>query len=118
MNKIQRCLNFLGIVKKAGKLKIGETLCNEYIKRGKVNLLIIAEDASKKNKEYFIKLCEENAINYLILGTKELLGRHIGKRDTAYIAITDYNMAKKVEELLQVSLQINGGDNIDQNQSV
>jgi len=113
VNQTLRILNFLGIVKKAGKLKVGETLCNEYIKRGKASLLIIAQDASERNKEHFIKLCEENKINYLIFGTKELLGRYIGKRDTGYIAITDYNMAKKIREFLQSPLQINGGDNID-----
>ena len=49
----QKILGYLGISAKAGKIVFGTESCIEKIEKKKVKLVIVAEDAARKNKEEF-----------------------------------------------------------------
>src|SRR5690554_170493 len=92
MNK-KKFYSFLGLCQRAGKLTSGEDSVKYEIKKGKIRLLIIAEDASHNTKESFLLQAQSKKIPYLIVGDKENLGLSIGKGYRALVGIKDKNMA-------------------------
>lgn len=98
MNKIY---SLLGLCYRAGKLVSGEVACEQSIRQKQVHVILVAEDASKNCKKKFADTGVYYKIPVFGLGTKEELGRAIGKEFRAVLAITDEGFAKKVRELLE-----------------
>lgn len=89
-------LSLLSLCQRAGRLQAGEFLCERVIKSKKVELLIIAQDASQNTKDKFMSNCDYYGIPYRIFSDKETLGKVIGKGLRATIAITDNGFAKSI----------------------
>lgn len=89
----ERFYSFLGLCQRADQVVSGEVAVNMEIKRGKMKLIIIAEDVSANTREKYVHQSEKNKIPILILGNKEQLGSAIGKGYRALIGIKDKNMA-------------------------
>ena len=94
-NKID---NLLRLAKKAGKLKIGRSPVLGAIKKGRVQLIIVADDASIKI-EREIKF-ENKKIEVLKYSTKNKLGELFGRQEVAVLAICDKNFAHSISQLL------------------
>ena len=58
----------LGISAKAGKLISGTDIVLENILKGKVNLVIVAEDASEKTIKNIKFFCEKENIEIIVFG--------------------------------------------------
>ena len=82
MNKIY---GLLGISTKAGKLVSGTDLVLEEIKKEKVKLVIVAEDASEKTIKNIIYYCNRYNVRYIVFGKIEELSKAIGKCNKAII---------------------------------
>jgi len=102
--------SMLGLAQKAGKLLSGEYTCEMAIKAKKCRLVIIASDASDKSKKKFIDMCNFREINIFEYGTKDELGKYIGKTSRAIIAIKDLGFANSIEKIF--NNKINGGEPI------
>ena len=89
---------------KAGKIAFGADSVEENIVKRKAKLVIVAEEASERTRNKFLKLCEEFEIPIIIDGTIEILSKTIGKTNKAIIGIKDENFAKSILE------KYNGGD--------
>ncbi len=85
--------SFLGLCQKAGKIVSGETGVNNELKRGKIKLLILAEDTSDNTKKAYIKKASNYGVSAIIAGNKEDLGMAIGKSYRGLIGVIDNNMA-------------------------
>ena len=96
-------LSFLGLARRAGKLKIGfDTVC-ESIENKKTDLVLIASDAGKSTKEGIEKLTLKSSLSRIILPyTKDEMGAAIGKY-AAVIAVTDEGFAKKIKLMCQTA---------------
>ncbi|WDV47742.1 ribosomal L7Ae/L30e/S12e/Gadd45 family protein [Clostridiaceae bacterium M8S5] len=92
--------SMLGIGKKAGYLKAGETPSVDAIKKRKGYMLIIAEDASDNTKSKFIKLSKKYDIEHHIIGSKELLGHSIGKDLISTIVVCNEQYSNALKKLL------------------
>ncbi len=79
----------IGLARKAGKAKDGEFACEKAIRSLRAELVIFADDASENTKKKFSDMCDYREVPCLCIGTKEMLGRCIGKTERAVIAITD-----------------------------
>jgi len=79
-------LSLLGLVYRAKKLILGEEVLNEI---KDVKYLFIANDASSKTKERYIKKCHYYNISYNTDFSSEELSRAIGKTNSKVIGITD-----------------------------
>ena len=93
--------SMLGIGKKAGYIKAGETPSIDSIKKSKGYMLIIADDASDNTKNKFIKLSKNYNIPYYLLGNKDALGHSIGKELISTIVVCDEQFSKALLKLLQ-----------------
>lgn len=94
----------LGIAMKAGKVTFGTESCLENIEKKKIQLILIAEDASERNKRHFEEKCKNYEIPYFVFGDTEHMSKAIGKSNKTVIGIQDKNLAGAIQKVL------NGGD--------
>jgi ribosomal protein L7Ae-like RNA K-turn-binding protein len=93
--------NLIGLAQRAGKLLSGEGTVESAIRRGKVKMLILAEDASANTKKVFINLAGGAHIPIHVFGTKIELGAAIGKSHRSVVAITDINFVRGLKPYLK-----------------
>ena len=98
---LNKQLSLLGLAMKAGKVVSGEFAVEKYVKEGKAHLVLVAEDASKNTKKSAHDMCVFYEVPLYDIGTKEELGRTIGKEYRALIAVTDENFAKAMTKKLE-----------------
>ena len=95
-----KVLSYLGLATKAGKIQSGEFSTEKSVKSGKAALVIVAEDASDNTKKNFTNMCVYHKVPMLVYGTKETLGRAMGKEMRASLALTDAGFVKAIEKLV------------------
>ncbi len=93
-------LSMLGIVAKSGKIASGEFATEKSIKSDMSYLVIVADDASENTKKQFKNMTEFYQVKLYFYGTKESLGRSIGKEYRSSLSINDENLANAVEKKL------------------
>ncbi len=96
----KKILSMLSLCQRAGKLSSGENTCEKLIKSGDVLVIIIAVDASDNTKEKFKNKALYYELPAYLFGTREELGRAIGKNFRAVLAVCDENFAIKIKEYL------------------
>ena len=89
-------LTLLGFAQKGKNLAAGEANVEAYLKKGRVCLLLIAEDQSAKNQQKWQYLAEDYEIEAILFGTKEELGHATGLSPRGIVGITDEQMAKAI----------------------
>ena len=99
-NNMQKIHSLLGIAMRAGKLVSGEDGTMIDLKKGKLNLVIVAEDASNNTKKLFKDKSSLRHVNCIELSTKSDLGISIGKDSRAVIGIKDIGFANKIIQLI------------------
>ena len=105
MNKV---LSLLGLACRAGAVVSGEFAAENAVKKGKAKLCIVALDASDNTKKLFHDKCSSYNVPIIETGTKEELGKSMGKEMRASLSITDQGFASSVNKLLQEVVQIDG----------
>ncbi len=93
-----KAISMISLGMRAGKVRGGEFASEEAVKNGKAFLLIIAEDASANTKKKFENMCAWYEVPALTYGSKESLGRAIGKDPRATLAVYDEGFAKAIAE--------------------
>ncbi|MBP3907210.1 MAG: ribosomal L7Ae/L30e/S12e/Gadd45 family protein [Peptostreptococcaceae bacterium] len=93
--------SFLGLAQRAGKLVSGDDSTMLDIKKNKVNLVIVADDASNNTKKLFKDKTSFRNITCVTYSTKLQLGLAIGKAPRAVLGIKDANFANKILELIE-----------------
>ena len=97
---IEKIVNFLGLAMRAGKVKTGESVILNDIKKNRLKLVIIATDASENTMTMFLNKCESYHISFRIFGTRAELGQALGKAERVNIGITDQGFAKKLVSMI------------------
>lgn len=96
-----RILSLLGLCMKAGKLKSGGFQVEEAVKLGRAWLVIIAGDASDNTVKKFDNMCSYYEVPCFRYGTKEELGRAIGKEERSVAAVCDEGFSKSLRTYLE-----------------
>ncbi len=99
-NKIYQ---IIGLCQRARMLVAGEFAAKQAVLQKTPLLVIVATDASDKTKKLFKDKCAYREIVCVEWGTKEKLGKCIGKEIRAVIAILDEGFANKISEMLNRS---------------
>lgn len=99
MNK-NKVLGLLGLCARAGKAISGTDACIEAMKKQKVKLLLVAEDASEKTKKNMKFYAQKEEIPVCIYGQIEELSKAIGKQNRAVIGIGEPNFAKEMKKIV------------------
>lgn len=95
----KKILGLIGLATKAGKICFGADSVESQIKRKKVYLVIVAQDASDRTKEKFKKMCEEYEVLMIVEGEIETLSKAIGKSNKAIIGIADENLVNEIQKI-------------------
>ena len=91
----------LGIAAKSGNVVSGEFSTEKAVKTGHAFLVIVSEEASANTNKMFTNMTDFYEVPMYVFGTKEELGRCIGKEFRASLAIVDENLANAVENKLK-----------------
>lgn len=95
----KKILGLVGLAARARKISFGADSVELQIKKKKVKLIIVAEDASTRTKEKFIKLSEQFNIPIEIMGGIDELSKAIGKSNKAIVGIEDINLASEIQKI-------------------
>ena len=97
-----RVFQMLGIAAKSGNVVSGEFSTEKAVKTGQAYMVIVSEEASANTNKMFTNMTSFYEVPMYVFGTKEELGRCIGKEFRASLAITDENLANAVESKLKM----------------
>ncbi len=92
----QAAQSLLGIAQRAGKAISGDAALVVSLRRGEGELLILATDCAKNNRERYTHLADREGIRLCSFGTKTSLGAAIGKAQRAAVLVTDKGLADAI----------------------
>lgn len=104
MNKVY---NYLGLATRAGQVVSGEHAVVAGVKRGKVVLVLISEDASANTDRKFRALAQNHNVKVIVYGQKSFYGQAIGKSPRAVVGISDLNFANVIQASIRESVREN-----------
>ncbi len=99
--KADKILSYLGLAMRGRNLVSGEFQTEEAVKNGSAMLVIVAEDASENTNKLFKDKCSFYDVPVYSYGTKQTLGRAIGKDLRSSLAVTDAGLAQAIEKAIQ-----------------
>ena len=95
-----RRFDMLGLGARAGKVVSGEVQAENAIAGGDAALCILAEDASENTRKKFRNKCVFCKVPLITDGTKEILGKALGKEERSVVCVTDAGFAAVVKSRL------------------
>ena len=99
--KQNKVLSLLGLAIRGKNLVSGEFQTESAVKDGSAMLVIVAENASANTKKLFHDKCSFYEVPILEYGTKEDLGRAIGKDLRSSLAVCDAGLATAVQKAIE-----------------
>ncbi len=100
--KQSKVLSLLGLAMRGHNLVSGELQTVDAVKSGTACLVIIAQDASANTKKLFNNKCSYYEIPVHEYGTKEDLGRAIGKDLRSSLGVCDAGLADAIIKQLEI----------------
>ena len=86
---LERALSLLGIAQRSGNVISGSDTLIKTLRNGDGELLIIAADCARNNREKLVHLAEREQIDYCFTATATELGDAIGKNRRVAVLIMD-----------------------------
>lgn len=86
----------LGLAARGRNVVSGELQTLNAVKDGSAMLVIVAEDASENTKKLFSDKCSFYQVPLRRYGSREALGRAIGKEMRSSLAVIDAGLAQSV----------------------
>lgn len=92
----RKIISYLGFAKKAGKVVTGVNTCTITMAKGKVKLMILAEDISENSEKKIMKEIRRNNVEYIKLGTIDEMSRAVGQEGRSVFGICDKGFAEVI----------------------
>lgn len=96
-----RVFTMLGLCQRAGKLVSGEFAAEQALRRRRASLVLLAEDASERTREKFLRLAAGTGTPCYVAGTRSELGTAIGKSDRAVVVIQSRDFTRGISDILR-----------------
>lgn len=96
-----KILSLLGLAARGRNLVSGEFATEKAVKSGKAALVIVSSEASENTRKMFTNMCRFYHTPIYFYGTKEALGRAVGKEMRASAAVTDQGLAENIIKRLE-----------------
>ena len=101
MNK-QGILTLLGFAQKAGKLAAGEAAVENFLKKGRLKLLLLSGELSQNKQADWQKQAETYEITWVCVDiTKIELGTAVGLSPRGIVGVMDQSMAEAIMKKIQ-----------------
>ena len=99
---IQGILTLMGFAQKAGKLAAGESAVENFLKKGRVRLLVLSEELSEQRRDFWQKQAQLYEITAITIPvTKVEIGLAVGQSQRGIIGMMDSKMAEAVMKKLE-----------------
>ena len=98
-----RIYNMLGLAQKAGRITAGENLVLDKLDHGGFSLILIAENISNPSLKLVLDRLHGKMIPCWQFGSKEDLGRAVGKSPRTVLGINDKGLAGALLEMLRMN---------------
>ncbi len=96
-----RVLSMLGLAARGRNVVSGELQTLNAVKDGSAMLVIVAEDASENTRKMFSDKCSFYEVPLRMYGSREALGRAIGKEMRSSLAVIDAGLAQSIMGYLE-----------------
>ena len=96
-----KVLSMLGLAARGRNVVSGELQTLDAIKDGSAMLVIVAEDASENTRKLFTDKCSFYQVPIKLYGTREELGRAIGKDIRSSLAVVNAGLAQSIIGFLE-----------------
>lgn len=93
-----KMLSYMGFAAKARKIVNGYNTCIFTMEKGKVKLLIIAEDLAENSTKKMISAAQRLKVRYRVFGNSDEMSHITGTSGKGIFAITDDNFAKVISD--------------------
>lgn len=90
-------LQQLGLAMRAGKVVTGEEAVIHDIRSGRIHLVILSLDASRNTAKKITDKCQSYQVPILRFGSRQELGRAIGKAERVVLGIADAGFARMLK---------------------
>ncbi len=100
--KQDKILSMVSLATKAGKTVSGEFSVEKAVKEKKAKIVIVSSEASANTVKKFRNMCTFYEVPMYIYGTKEELGRYMGKEFRATMAVLDEGFKNALEKHLML----------------
>ena len=94
----RKLLGYMGFAARARKIVNGYNTCVFTMEKGKVRLLIIAEDLAENSKKKMIAAAGRLKVEYRVFGDSEEMSHMTGTAGKGIFGITDENFAKVISK--------------------
>jgi ribosomal protein L7Ae-like RNA K-turn-binding protein len=101
--KIEEIRGLLGLARRAGRLSMGSRETRLGLRRGEIRLVLLAEDASPRDRERLIRVAVEEEVPSHVVGSRAALGAAIGREEVAVVGVRDRGMAEALVARLSSS---------------
>ena len=88
-----KVLSLMGFAKKSGNLVSGVNTCRFNMAKGKVKLVILAEDISENSEKKIMKDVRKYGVDHIKYGAAEELSHATGAEGRTVFAVLDGNFA-------------------------
>ena len=95
----KKIIGLIGLATKARNISYGADSVEIQVKKKKVYLIIVAQDASDRTKEKFKNISEKYKIPLIIVGKIEELSKAIGKSNKAILGVENLNLSKEIQKI-------------------
>lgn len=92
---------------RAGGVVTGDEACMARVRSGKAMLTVVAQDAGPNTKKKYHDKCLNYNVPLVEIGSKEELGRALGKIERAVVVVVNKGFADRI---LQLSREQIGGE--------
>lgn len=96
---MKRILELLGLALRARKLAWGARATKASLRKGKVYLVLITEDASPRLQKEFRLLCQKTGVPLAIWGKKEEIGLALGKPPCTVVGVEEVGLAELIRQV-------------------
>ena len=95
-------LTLLGFAQKAGKLAAGDAAVENFLKKGRIRLLVFSDELSEVRQGFWQQQAELQEIAWIVLhATKAEMGLAVGMSPRGIIGVIDQNMAEAIMKKMQ-----------------
>ncbi len=89
----RKVISYLGFAKKSGNLVAGVNTCTFAMAKGKVKLMILAEDISENSEKKIMKEIRKHGVKHVKYGTIDEMSHAIGSSGRSVFAVCDRNFS-------------------------
>ena len=95
---MKKLLSYMGFAARARKLASGYNTCVFTMEKGRIKLLIIAEDLAENSKKKMIAAAGRLKVEYRVFGDSDEMSHMTGTAGKGIFGITDENFAKVISK--------------------